>query len=169
MNRSDIPAFPRPASSDVHGLHLASEGVTLREYLAGQALIGVLMLNAHDLPADYRVMASHAVALADLTLIALEAQTHEDAVKRIEVLDALAQESVDSMEKEQEQEGEKEPAEARGIHPLTLDPIPEDQKEPAAAALPAAAGPTSVPEGKPAKTVGKPKSDGKTPVKKAKA
>ena len=83
MNRSDSQAFPRPTSQDPTGKYPAQDGATLREYLTGQALIGVLMLNAHDLPVDYRLMASHAVALADLTLIALADVTHADAVVRI--------------------------------------------------------------------------------------
>ena len=146
MNRADSPAFPRPISQDPTGKYPAQDGATLREYLTGQALVGVLAINAGGNP-DYELVASHAVALADLTLIALDDVSHEDAVKRIKVLDALAQESVDSMEKEQEQEGEKDPATGDGTTP------------------PEAAAPTSeTAEGKPAKTDQKDpaaKSDGK--------
>ena len=83
MNRADIPAFPRPTSTGPNGHFLPQDGLTLREYLTGQAVIGVMALNAGGNP-DYELVASHAVALADLTLIALDDVTHEDAVKRIE-------------------------------------------------------------------------------------
>ena len=129
MNRSMVPAFPRPASQSPSGNYAPQDGATLREYLTGQALIGVMAANAGGNP-DYELVASHAVVLADLTLIALDRVTHEDAVKRV--------------------------AEVRAIHPLTLDPerekLPEDEKEPAAAALqgggklpPQVADPTSAP------------------------
>ena len=82
MNRANSPAFPRPASQASSGNHPSQEGATLREYLAGQALIGVMAANAGGNP-DYELVASHAVAMADLTLIALDRVTHEDNAGRI--------------------------------------------------------------------------------------
>ena len=84
-NRANVPAFPRPVSQDPTGRHDAQDGATLREYLTGQALIGMLATSAgSNYPLDYPEVADLAVALADLTLIALEDVTHEDAVKRAE-------------------------------------------------------------------------------------
>ena len=162
-DRANVPAFPRPVSQDPTGRYSAHDGATLREYLTGQALIGILAVNARNdiatseqsqLPPatfilDYQLVASHAVAMADLTLIALDDVTHEDAVKRVADLHVLAQESVDSMEKDKQQEQEGE------------------NKDPAAAALPEAQGGGQLPpaptseaaEGKPAKT------DQKSPAK----
>ena len=80
MNRAESAAFPRPASSDVQGRHIAMEGATLREYLTGQALVGVMAINAGRNP-DHELVARHAVALADLALIALSASSHEEFVE----------------------------------------------------------------------------------------
>ena len=82
MNRANSPAFPRPVSQDPTGRHDAQAGATLREYLTGQALIGVMAINAGRNP-DYEVVARHAVALADLALYALDDMPHEDALKRV--------------------------------------------------------------------------------------
>ena len=138
MNRADDQAFPRPASSDVNGRYLANEGATLREYLTGQALIGVMALNAGGNP-DYQLMADHVVAMADLTLIALDRVTHEDNAARI--LRSSADPFARDEDRGQTQEDDKEPV-AAGNHG-TSDPT-----------LPEAAGPTSAPEGEPTKTDG---------------
>ena len=136
MNRANAPAFPRPTSTGPSGHYLPQDGLTLREYLTGQAVIGVMALNAGGNP-DYELIAAHAVALADLTLIALTDVTHEDTLNRIS-------ETVTMVKAEQESWNAQ--------HVKAAEQEQKDEKEPASAALPAAAGPTSVPEGKPAKT-----------------
>ena len=107
MNRSMVPVFPRPTSQDPTGKYPAQDGATLREYLTGQALIAVMALNAGGNP-DYQLMADHAVAMADLTLIALDRVTHEDNAARI------LRSSADPFARDQEREN-----------------LPEDEKEPA--------------------------------------
>ena len=79
--RANAAAFPRPASNTPTGTYMAFEGLTIREHLAGQALIGVMALNStqpREEPHDYPLMASHAVYMADCLLLALESVTHED-------------------------------------------------------------------------------------------
>ena len=40
---NDTPAFPRPASeAHQHGMHKPQEGMTLRDYFAAKALVGLL-------------------------------------------------------------------------------------------------------------------------------
>ena len=108
-NRANLPAFPRPASQDPTGRYPSQDGATLREYLTGQALVGVLAINAGGNP-DYELVASHAVALADLTLIALDDVTHEDAVKRAE--EARVNPFTGDTTTGELHKGEKEPAAA---------------------------------------------------------
>ena len=113
MNRADSQAFPRPASSDVNGRYIANEGATLREYLTGQALVGMLALNSgSSYPLDYQAVAETAVGLADLTLIALEDVTHEDAVKQVE-------------------EARVDPVNPRAFAGLSRGPLPEGETVPA--------------------------------------
>ena len=113
MNRANSPAFPRPTSQDPSGSHPAQPGATLREYLTGQALIGVMAVNAGtNYPLDYPEIASIAVSLADLTLIALEDVTHEDAVKQAE-------------------EARVDPVNPRAFAGLSRGPLPEGETVPA--------------------------------------
>ena len=110
MNRADIPAFPRPTSTGPNGHFMPQDGLTLREYLAGQALIGVMALNSGRKAGllDYQLIADHAVAMADLTLIALDRVTHEDNAARI--LRSSADPFTRDEDRGQTQEDEKDTA-----------------------------------------------------------
>ena len=128
-NRANVSAFPRPVSQDPTGRHDAQDGATLREYLTGQALVGVMALNAGCNP-DYELVSAHAVALADLTLIALNDVTHEDTVKRISELVAVVKAEQESWN------ASRDPRAfaglSRGPRDEDLGQTQEDQKEPAA-------------------------------------
>lgn len=66
MTQRNDSAFP------VHGEDI-EQGMTMREYLVGQALMG---LAASDRPADW--LAAKAVILADAALAALTMKTEEE-------------------------------------------------------------------------------------------
>ena len=74
-NRAKDPAFPQPASKTPTGTHPAVDGVTIREHLAGQALIGVMIIHSTisgEETHNYKIMAHQAVAMADHLLLALK-------------------------------------------------------------------------------------------------
>ena len=106
MNRANSKAFPRPTSQSPSGVYPAQDGATLREYLAGQALVGILSKNAgSNYPLEYKEIASIAVGLADLLLMTLEGTSHDTFVKEYD-------KTIVAMETE------KQPAEAETPQPV---------------------------------------------------
>lgn len=67
------PAFPRPVSHIAGvGIELPQQGMTLRDYFAGQALAGIWAAqDSADMDYTYEQMAIHAAASADALLAKL--------------------------------------------------------------------------------------------------
>ena len=64
-------AFPRPRDTDTGAFDPGSEGMSVRVWLAGQALAGLCANPETNQHAAYRQVADDAVAFADVTLARL--------------------------------------------------------------------------------------------------
>ena len=69
--RGDRPAFPVTPTDNGGQIGPTMPGMTLREWLAGQALAGIMTLNMPPEP-DLIQIAKRAVAMADAVLEALD-------------------------------------------------------------------------------------------------